>query len=828
VLLPLCALGFLLWTDAARVKRIEYVSSLAPWSTEAPAIDARSPTGYAGGTRRLIALEHENRSYQWIVQTQQMIARGEWRVRHVDYDNAPFGRGTRSASPYRWWLGLLAWIDHAISGRPVAASVERAALFAGPALHVLLLITATVFAVRRFGGAAAAVVSASVAVAFPLAGEFLPGAPDDRGLMLVFALGSLLPLLAGLLTMCETEARPNGEAPTSAVRQKRVRRDFFLAGLVGGIGLWIDASFQAPLVLGIMVGAVAVAWISRRSADAEPEWEVPWRLWAVGGCLASLVGYMVEYFPREMALRFDGNHPLFGIAWLGAGELLSRIVTKIQRGKLTWRTWDIAAVLFALMAVAALPLANWWSGADFFGGDFRTTRLTLLNGGIAAPNLGAWIARDGFSLAVVSSCLPALLVAFAVALLVGRGVQREHQRVIALALGPVVVALAFACARLAWWSVAETALLGLAIAVGLALAGVARSALSRGVATATLVVLFAAGVSLLSLKLPAGPPDTLSQVEVRGMVERDVAYWLRSRFGPDSVVLTTPALTTTLGFHGGLRGIGTFDAENQTGFSAATRMASATTADEALELMRNRGVTHVVIPSWDSFLDEYARIGLRASPGSSLYEKSFIASLHRWTLPRWLHPVPYQLPPIGGFEGQAVIVLQMVDEQEEVIALSRMAEYFVEMEQVEAATAVREDLLRFRGNIAALVALAQIAGARNDSAGHADAAKKLVSFLNTGADRGLPWDRRVSLAILLAQVKQVDLARDQARRCLAEMNETKLRWLTTHSLFRFRAICKIFTLEITDPQLRELTRERLPPGLRKRLEAPAAGGAATP
>ena len=416
VVVPVCALGFLLWVDVAKVRRIEHVSGLAPWSTEAPVLEANSPTGYAGGKRRLIVPGHEAIGYQWIEQTQQMLARGEWRVRHVDYDNAPFGRETRAASPYRWWLGLLAWIDQAISGRPLAVSVEHAALFAGPAWHVLLLIGATIFAARRFGRTAAAAIAVGLAMTFPFAGEFLPGAPDDHGPALACALGSLLPLLAGMRTL------RGGDSPTAA-EENRARRDFFIAGLLGGTGLWIDANFQAPLVLGIMLGGIAAAWVGRRNPPAGIE--IPWRRWAAGGCFASLIGYMVEYFPREMTLDLDANHPLFALAWLGGGELLTRAVIGIERKKFVHRVSDVAATLAALAAVAALPLIKTTSGqANFFGGDPLAERLTALNGGIAAPNLAGWIARDGFSLAVVSTCLPALLVVFAVTLLVNRRLDR--------------------------------------------------------------------------------------------------------------------------------------------------------------------------------------------------------------------------------------------------------------------------------------------------------------------------------------------------------------------------------------------------------------------
>src|SRR5207342_3356262 len=111
--------------DVARVQRVDFISGLA----EPPVLsEAASPTGYAAGLRRLIVPEHNNESYQWIAQTQQMLAHGEARVRHVDYDNAPFGREVRTPSLYRWWLGLVAWCDQIFSGRPLGQAVERAAV----------------------------------------------------------------------------------------------------------------------------------------------------------------------------------------------------------------------------------------------------------------------------------------------------------------------------------------------------------------------------------------------------------------------------------------------------------------------------------------------------------------------------------------------------------------------------------------------------------------------------------------------------------------------------------------------------------------------------
>ena len=129
MIIPLGVIAFLVWADLGRMQHVAATTGLVELPLR---LDAGSPTGYADGARTLIVPDHNNDSYHWIAQTQQMLAQREWRVRHVDYDNAPFGRAVDAPSPYRWWLGLVAWADHAVSGRSPGLSVERAALWADP------------------------------------------------------------------------------------------------------------------------------------------------------------------------------------------------------------------------------------------------------------------------------------------------------------------------------------------------------------------------------------------------------------------------------------------------------------------------------------------------------------------------------------------------------------------------------------------------------------------------------------------------------------------------------------------------------------------------
>jgi hypothetical protein len=227
----LLSVGFLVGVARTRARRVDYVSGLAGWSVADPGSSASPAARAAAWQPRLIVPEPSSASYEWLIQTRQMFSSRELRVRHLDYENAPFGVETHAASPYRWILGAVALVDREVGGRPLGASLERAALITDPLLHALLVIAAALLVAWRFGGAAAAVVSLGLAVMFPLAGEFLAGVPDDRGVALAFAVMSVLAVLAGV--QASFAGDPRGS-----------QRWLFLGGVAGGVGLWISVSWH--------------------------------------------------------------------------------------------------------------------------------------------------------------------------------------------------------------------------------------------------------------------------------------------------------------------------------------------------------------------------------------------------------------------------------------------------------------------------------------------------------------------------------------------------------------------------------------------------------
>ena len=803
--IPLCACGFLLWTNGVRVQRIEYVTGLAEQAE--PARNASAPAGRAEPSTRLIVPEHDNASYEWLDLTRQMFARGEWRVRRVDFENAPFGREVFASSPYRWWLGLVAWCDHELSGRSLDRAVERAALVADPLLHFLLLLGTVMFVAWRFGGFAAAFLSLGFAFLFPFAAEFLPGVPDNRGLAQACAIWSVLTLLVGASAAhsVAADARP------------RARRWFFGAGVIGGLGLWIDASHQVPVLAGIALGALVGAWAVRGQTTANPAGGSVlglWRTWACGGAVTCLAAYLIEYFPSHLGTwELRVIHPLYGLAWLGGGEIIGRALDGIRRHKLARRFRDLGTILLAVATVAAVPVAmRLTHNLGFLEVDLPASRLVRLPEGAVATNSLAWMVREGFSAAVSATVLPVALLGPAIWLLARRATGTGPRTAIAIALGPVVVALGFAWRQLNAWNALDGVWLVLLVATMAALRGETVPRLARWAWSGFAVLLFVPGVIQLSPRTDAGVKYALNVSEVLGLIERDLARWLALHEpAKGSVVLAPHNEAITLYYYGGLRGLATLSWENRDGFGVAMRIVSASTPEEAKELIDRRGVRYLVIPSWDSNLDAYARIGM------GKLEDTFLNDLHNWKLPPWLRPVAYQLPGIPGFEGQAVTILEVVEDQDDAAALSWIAEYFVEIGQLDQATAVAQALRRFPADLGALVARAQVELARGDTAEFDRSVELLRSRVASGADRALTWDRRVALAVVLARGKHMDLAGEQVRRCLAQVDEAKLHSLTVGSLYRLLVLGRASGLTITDPKLRERALDLLPADLRNRL-----------
>jgi hypothetical protein len=312
---------------------------------------------------------------------------------------------------------------------------------------------------------------------------------------------------------------------------------------------------------------------------------------------------------------------------------------------------------------------------------------------------------------------------------------------------------------------------------------------------------------------PAGAVTSVNESEIQSLIERDLAHWTVNRAGEGrATILASPHLSASLAFGGGLRALGSPYNGNSTGLNVSLRIAGTTAQDEAHALVQSHGITHVVLASWDPALEEISRIS------GDTEGKSLVALLHRWLPPRWLRPVPYPMPRVSGFEHQTLLVFEVVEVQDNSVALSHLAEFFAEAGEPALARSATGALNRmFPNDLGALAARVRAAGASGNSEDARDAFKALETQITGGSSISLPWERRVSVAIALAEGKRFDLAQVQMQQCFTELDEAKLRSLTPLTLYRFMALAKGLGMKADDPKLESLAHQLLPAEIRARL-----------
>src|SRR5690606_13479790 len=116
-------------------------------------------------------------------------------------------------------------------------------------------------------------------------------------------------------------------------------------------------------------------------------------------------------------------------------------------------------------------------------------------------------------------------------------------------------------------------------------------------------------------------------------------------------------------------------------------------------------------------------------------------------LPRFLRAVPYHLPSVPGYGDQKLVVFAVTAPQDEALALSRLAEYFVEMNRPEPAALVAKTLAdSFPDDPNAVIARALVHERAGNTLRFGD---ELTRIATDAADGKVPfaWDRRVQRAI---------------------------------------------------------------------------------
>jgi hypothetical protein len=787
------ALALLAIDSATRFRMIRDLDSSAVAGESGLPRDRSSPTGYVGGRRQAILPEAGLDGYQWIMQTQQMLAQGEVRVRHVAYDNSPAGRPVHWSSAFRWWLAAVAAVDSVVTSEPVAIAVETVAPWANTLLFVGLVVVLVPLVARRLGSAAAAVLALAMVTVYPFFEGFTVGAVDHHGLASGSGLLSVLLLVAGgggWVRTGQIDGRAadawHGWLPERAV----ARRWFVAAGFAAAVGMWISAPTQAPLLVAIAVGGwLATGWLARgekgTTVRADP---TLWRSWGTAGAVGSLGFYLLEYFPAEMGMRLEVNHPLYAIAWWGGGELLCRACRWTTGGR--WfesrRDTFLAVVAVAATLSPALALlagqAKWFLIFDPFVWVLHVDYIAEFSG-----MLRRWSGMSPRTIAVGISLVPLTAVPLWW-LTAKRELPRPLRALVALCLPPGVITLLLATSQIRWLGIScATWTAGLVTAAFVVDAQGLRWTPGRvACAAALLAAVFVpqawnivdTGVASWRDRL-VGTPNDIQQVIVR-----DVARWLRERLGTTrGVVLASPSATSSLVYHGGLAGIASFYWENADGLKTAAEIFAAENEAEARTLAARRGITHIALFSWNNFAEGYVRLARGWRADRAVPRTAFVFRLlDGQRPPPWLRAVCYRLPEHAALKDAVVRIFEVVPEQAPAEACTRHAQFLIDCGDEAAAEAnLREAVAADPQYAPAWIAWAQLRLLQERMPEFAAMLPRVRETL-TGLP-ALELEDQAALAVVMDAAGDAARTRMALEACLAA-DKTALRRLSPEALFR--------------------------------------------
>lgn len=345
------------------------VSTVLLWDTSVRNYEARfiSNDTNVNGAVQSGRIFLDNDAYYWVTFAREMVRTGNWRIRHTDVDNVPYGRSVHWSQSVSWLLVMAGAVQHVASGMSMDAAIEHASIWVGPLQMMLLLVATGVLLYRRMGTLPAIVWMVNLGTMTIVQWYFHPLRPDHHGLQISFLLGSLLCLMLGGLGWAN-ETASTSRAGSSWFRAMEVpdhitaRRYFIASGILGGLGIWTGATVQLFGIGLVALGAMMLIFFMPPGVAGSSQASIYqpglWRLWAITGAITSLVFYFIEYAPDFPGMRLEVNHPLYALSWFCAGECMTRLSSmKSNRVRITPAICVPVAVFAAVAAI--LPVLLW-------------------------------------------------------------------------------------------------------------------------------------------------------------------------------------------------------------------------------------------------------------------------------------------------------------------------------------------------------------------------------------------------------------------------------------------------------------------------------------
>ena len=594
-----------------------------------PPIDASSATGYSSG-QRVVLMARGIDGCHWIMNAQRMAHEGLWRIREMPYDNAPYGRDMHWSQFLLWWLVLSGYECAFLTGLPLGAAIEAAAVWCVVPLHLLLAIALPLSLRKVFGATSCALLAFCLGGSYSTALLFFAGQCDHHGIVTAFLLCSILYFCAGCWK--STQNASNGWMLASGV---------FL-----GAGLWISAATVIPALVGFGV-ALGVFRLLPISRSFEPRGLL---VWSASAAISSFGFYLLEYFPGHMACRLEVNNPLYSLALLGMGFFLNYLSPAKRYGMNLSRFAILLCSLLAMVlpfVLIALFKQTVFAPADSFLYHLHKDYIAEFQ------NIGIFVKKQAWDQLLV--CLsPLPLVFFAVLrLFFTDAIAVEKKAALLCAVGAAAAVTVLACLQIRWFGTANSLWL---VAVTLVAACIfpdisdQRFLLTKVEWTAVAVFLLVLFIQMPQLMVREALSNWGRQIlpnegDIAVAFARDTAYRLRALSGKDpAVVASGPTTTTWLMYFGGLKGLGTLYWENAEGLKATASLYAAQNQKEAAQRIKERNISFIVFLSPEPCDNEYPRLHCGLPPGPPLEDTFATGLTSMGQVPSWAKYIEMRVP----------------------------------------------------------------------------------------------------------------------------------------------------------------------------------------
>ena len=579
----------------------------------------------------------------WVRHALALIEGPDLRLRHTMIDNAPGGREVHWNSAWAWAIAGAGQIHHLFTGDPIAASVEKATVWLNATALLALTIILSAWLTRRAGVIAGVLLVAAMTCNDRIFEGFFPTYVDHHGLPTVAVLGMVL----GLIMMGGgwwRERQPD-TLPLLPDSPQAARGAAMFSAIAGACGLWVSAASVIPSIAIAGVAGVFTLLVHGRTAQKQGavfEGGV-WRFWGRTGAIASIVFYLVEYFPNHLGFRLEPNHPFHALAWLGGGELIAQLGERWLAPR--ERRWNnLGSLIWPLVAVSVAPVTMMIGGSKVF--TVFDPFMSRLHNDYIQEFLPLWKTLRGFNGKMVFQVIvvDSLPLIAAIATLTYR--RRESPTVLWLATFVAAMLTAMAWAQSRWLLNASGAQVCLAFVVLACWTGSYRPVVRWAAALALLGIVFLpTGIMRMINSAGEVTARRVALKDANAALARDIAAALRATQPAGEItLLSSPNASTQIGYYGRFKTLGTLYWENSDGLKAAAAMLGARNEVEAAELIRKHGVTHIALLAEENFIAQYYELLHPQATAAEIKQCFGYRLFADKVVPQWLQMIPYTVP----------------------------------------------------------------------------------------------------------------------------------------------------------------------------------------